>query len=366
MMRRLIQTIEKSFLSLFFLFPHGSHALLTMPTMPPQQSTLISFPLEDAYDILPYTDHPQYKRLMALLEHIQQSIDMEQETTVPVFSLHPASPHLSLLALRLKEWGFPLLDSSFPSVVAMLKEFQKSHGLAQSGRLDPITLKTLNRPLKVLAQTLKKNQEKWEKLGGYHANHVLINIPAFYLHVFKEAKIALSCPVVVGKNKSKTPIFSAYITSIVTHPIWMIPPSLVEKLKGNVGSKGYVWQEGRLIKLPGPHNDLGNLKFPVRDSHGILLHGTKKPHYFQYAQRNKSHGCIRVRDTLPLACELLPQKEKAIKAALDQKKTRTFTLPQEFPVYALYLTAWVTEKGMPRFYRDVYGMDQKHQEDEED
>ena len=84
--------------------------------------------------------------------------------------------------------------------------------------------------------------------------------------------------------------------------------------------------------------------------------------FFKRAQRNFSHGCIRVAKPLDLAefvltanAEWTPNK---IQSSINSRKTKTVHLNQTIPVYILYFTSWVDDQGNVNFHKDIYGLDQ--------
>ena len=118
----------------------------------------------------------------------------------------------------------------------------------------------------------------------------------------------------------------------------------------------------RLRQNPGPGNPLGQIKFLFPNKHSIYLHDTPNRGFFKRAQRNFSHGCIRVEKPLDLAefvlaanAEWTPNK---IQSSINSRKTKTVRLNQTIPVYILYFTSWVDDQGNVNFHKDIYGLDQ--------
>ena len=117
----------------------------------------------------------------------------------------------------------------------------------------------------------------------------------------------------------------------------------------------------RLRQNPGPGNPLGRIKFLFPNKHSVYLHDTPNRGFFKKAQRNFSHGCIRVEKPLELAEFVLfsdPRwTQSTIQSSINRGKTKTVHLEQTIPVYILYFTAWVDKEGSVNFHKDVYGLD---------
>jgi len=118
----------------------------------------------------------------------------------------------------------------------------------------------------------------------------------------------------------------------------------------------------RLRQNPGPSNPLGQIKFLFPNKHSVYLHDTPNRGLFNRAQRNFSHGCIRVEKPLDLAEFALVANpdwtQSRIKSSINSRKTRTVNLNQTIPVYILYFTTWVDDSGNVNFHKDIYGLDE--------
>lgn len=118
----------------------------------------------------------------------------------------------------------------------------------------------------------------------------------------------------------------------------------------------------RLRQNPGPGNPLGQIKFLFPNKHAVYLHDTPNRGFFKRAQRNFSHGCIRVEHPINLAEFVLSANgewdQGRIKSNINSRKTKTVHLNQTLPVYILYFTSWVDDQGNVNFHEDIYGLDQ--------
>ena len=117
----------------------------------------------------------------------------------------------------------------------------------------------------------------------------------------------------------------------------------------------------RLRQNPGPGNPLGRIKFLFPNKHSVYLHDTPNRGFFKRAQRNFSHGCIRVEKPLELAEFVLSSNpnwtQSTVQSTINRGRTKTVHLDQTIPVYILYFTAWVDNEGYVNFHKDVYGLD---------
>jgi murein L,D-transpeptidase YcbB/YkuD len=116
----------------------------------------------------------------------------------------------------------------------------------------------------------------------------------------------------------------------------------------------------RLRQDPGDKNPLGRIKFDLTNDLSIYLHDTPAGGVFDRADRDVSHGCIRVKDALVLADFLAsePVKEKLHEALEQRDEDRRIELDPAVPVHILYFTAWVDDAGSLHFGPDIYSFDQ--------
>jgi L,D-transpeptidase YcbB len=202
----------------------------------------------------------------------------------------------------------------------------------------------------------------------------------------------------VGKEQSKTPIFSGKLTYVVLNPSWNLPDSIVAKeIAPKLASNpGYLQRKGlqvvrgwgedeapinpasldasqlgrpgspyRLRQPPGGDNPLGRIKFLFPNRFDVYLHDTPSGQLFARSERDFSHGCIRLEKPMELAEYLLRGDAKwdpraatgAFAEKLASGRTTTITVPRPILVHILYWTAWVDGDGTVQFRNDVYGLD---------
>ncbi len=117
----------------------------------------------------------------------------------------------------------------------------------------------------------------------------------------------------------------------------------------------------RLIQKAGDDNALGSIKFLLPNDKDIYLHDTSQPELFGLHNRALSSGCVRVEQPRLLAEKLLRGQQgwtrRHIDSAIDQNRTTRIRLQEEVPVYLMYWTTWVDDKGILQVRDDVYQRD---------
>ena len=215
--------------------------------------------------------------------------------------------------------------------------------------------------------------ERWRWLpASLGDRYILVNVPEFRLDVVEAGKPVYSMRVVVGKDQSRTPAFSDKMTFIELNPTWTLPDSITrnEILPKLASDPGYLERHDmevvsdspyRLRQRAGKDNPLGQIKFMFPNEFDIYLHDTPADHLFDRAERDFSHGCIRLEKPIELAALLLKDDPKwtqeSIQAAIASGEHETITLPRPLPVHILYWTAWVEPDGTVAFRKDIYGHD---------
>jgi murein L,D-transpeptidase YcbB/YkuD len=286
------------------------------------------------------------------------------------------------------------------AVEEAIRKYQETNGLYVDGVVGDSTLESLNVPAGERVNQIELTLERWRMLPkSLGPKFVLVNIANYHLYAVENNKDAVSMRIVVGKPKWNTPIFSEQMTHIVFNPYWNIPPSIfrddiapmiksdpdymanrniqavgleMEQVEGTDETEIASAKEEYLSKVlsgsyrlrqnPGPSNPLGRVKFLFPNKHSVYLHDTPNRGYFQRAQRNFSHGCIRVEKPIELAEFVLSADpswtDDTVRAAINRGRTRTVDVPVPVTVYIMYFTAWANEDGSVSFHKDIYGLDE--------
>ncbi|MEO6463479.1 MAG: L,D-transpeptidase family protein [Candidatus Eisenbacteria bacterium] len=234
------------------------------------------------------------------------------------------------------------------------------------------------------------NMERWRWMPRtLGERYLVVNIPEYLLRVVEDGRPALDMKVVVGKEASKTPVFSDHLTHVVINPDWSVPEGITaseiapamqrdpshlsrQRMRAfvdgeEVDGESVDWSDAEQVAQvsvrqdPGEGNALGRIKFMFPNRFNVYLHGTPAEHLFAREERGFSHGCVRVEDPLRLATHLLAGvpggTANEIEAQIEGGRTKTIDLPRPMPVHLVYFTAFVDEKGAPGFREDVYGID---------
>lgn len=222
-------------------------------------------------------------------------------------------------------------------------------------------------------QALRVNLERqrWlpRELG---ADRLVVNIPEYTLHLFRDGREAASFRVIVGKPSTPTPRFSAQVIGVIVNPPWVVPQSIIHEsigklIRTNPGAaraQGYAWTYagGRLhvTQRPGPRNSLGQIKLDMPNPYTVYLHDTPSKALFDKEQRTFSHGCMRVDRPADLATMLLSAtgiNRPALNQMLEGRSTRRLPLDRPLPVYVIYQTVVADANGAIRYLSDTYRLD---------
>ncbi|SOD93405.1 L,D-transpeptidase family protein [Spirosoma fluviale] len=225
------------------------------------------------------------------------------------------------------------------------------------------------------------------------SKRIVVNIPSAMLRVIdRQGKTLLTSRVVVGKADTPTPLFTAFIPSLVMYPYWNVPRSIMARemlprIQKNptlvltflnlevIDTKGQVvdpktvnWSVPasaiyngsfpyRLRQLTGCANALGILKFNVNSPYDVYLHDTNARHAFASENRQLSHGCIRVEKPAELANLLLGYtrfKADYLTSCPKNARPKTVSLPASVPVITTYNVLDIDEAGAIQVYPNVY------------
>ena len=219
---------------------------------------------------------------------------------------------------------------------------------------------------------------------------IIINIPSATLRVIdRRGNTLLTSRVVVGKPDTPSPLFTAFVPSLVTYPYWNVPRSitvteLLPKIRKNpvpaldalnmqvldasgrvVDPKTVNWSAParsfpyRLRQSTGCDNALGVLKFNVSSPYDVYLHDTNVRNAFNRENRYLSHGCIRVQKPTELANLLLGYPRFGsdfLTRCLNEAPSKTVPLNRAVPVIVTYDVLDMDDEGGVQVYRDVYGL----------
>ncbi len=350
----------------------------------------------------------QYEKLMTAYQKLYLS-SQDRVWPLPAYSISRAVEEndSSGYVVRLKSYLFATgdlktADSTYLSspffdnkLTEAVKHFQFRHGLEQDGIVGKNTQQEMNKSIDYRLDQIGVNLDRlrWlpDNLGD---SYIEVNIPEFSLKYFESNQLITHMNVVVGRNKNYTPVLKDTLSYLVFNPTWNVPNSIATKemlpkikadstylarnnyvlLKSSYISKDTInpaeveWSEitrdnfsYRIVQKSGRFNALGTIKFIMPNNHNIYLHDTPSHHLFSRAQRNFSHGCIRVEKPLELAQNLLEAQinNDSIYELLAGKEPKTVILDKKVAVHMFYHTAWVDKQGNLQFRKDIYSFDEK-------
>lgn len=277
---------------------------------------------------------------------------------------------------------------------AAVKRFQRRHGLAVDGLVGKRTRYELNIPVEQRISQLQLNMERWRWLpDNLGDRYLMVNIPAFALHVVDDATRVATMRAIVGKKRRQAPIMSGRMTYLEFNPYWNIPRKIARKdiLPRAVVDPGYLARQGirvfdgwdhqareldptsiawrnistrhfpyRLRQEPSTVNALGQIKFMFPNRHSVYIHDTPGKALFNRQERSLSSGCVRVETPLALAQYLLKDQgwdHGRMEAAIAQGQRETVVLGRPIAVHLVYFTAWTDADGTMNFREDIYGRD---------
>ena len=255
-----------------------------------------------------------------------------------------------------------------------IKIFQSRMGLIPNGKPGKSTIDAMNVPIDRRIQQIMINLERLRWMPDRLVdNMILINIPEYVLHYYKNDSLAWNTNVVVGKEITKTVIFSGNMSNIVLNPYWNVPQSIMKKeiIPAMQKNPNYLDKNNMEIisksplsvrQKPGKNNSLGKLKFLFPNNYSIYLHATPAKYLFSQNKRAYSHGCVRVENPVTLAKLLLTDQTqwlKKVDAILKTDKETWIPVKPPMPVFIVYFTTWVDQAGNLNFRNDVYGHDKK-------
>ncbi len=344
---------------------------------------------------------PQIKRYQQLKESLKKLNEYPDKTIEQVdpkekFTLKSSSKLMVLIKKKLIYWGdLKRKDSALSKVFdketfAAVKRFQKRHGLRDDGVIGRSTIEALNYSRNQRIEQVIVNLERLRWLPDTLGNHyILVNLPNYYLTVYKNNDSILSHKVVVGKDTRKTPLLSSKLTNIILNPNWTVPPTILKedvfpeaiRSRSAFSKRGlhifdsknrevspWKWKMAdakryKYVQNPSKNNSLGFIKINFSNRYAVYLHDTNHRNYFKYDYRALSSGCVRVENPLELGCYLLNDEENWSLEQIEEvtkkaKKLKTTSIDLEEAIYVhfLYNTAWI-ENDVLQFREDIYCLD---------
>lgn len=338
-----------------------------------------------------------YKLLKRGIQKFLESADYREFTKVPAPSKSMAQFKKSLQK-RLFEEGYLSSDSTIADSVQLseaVKKFQLKKGIAVDGKVGDGTLRLMNSndrdKFVDIAISLDQYKMMPEKMPE---KYIWVNIPSYKLQLIEGDSVRITSKVIVGKRITRTPVLTSAISTLITYPQWVPPPSIIMKeilpaVKKNpayLGKKGFSlldskgeevdpftvdwaqYSKGipyRVVQGSGDANSLGILKFVFNNKYSVYLHDTNQRYLFGQTMRSLSHGCVRVQDWEKLAYYIIKNDSKnsenryqlradSVKTWLQKKQKRNIAISERMPLFIRYITCEGNDNGVV-FYDDIYG-----------
>lgn len=271
--------------------------------------------------------------------------------------------------------------------------FQKSHGLKPDGIIGPHTVQLMNmgRDDRINQVLVNLERLRWVE-PNKPDRYVMVNVPSAMLWAVENNSVKLEMPVVVGRVKRPTNIFTTQITGIRYNPTWTVPPTIkkedyLPKLQedpyylydrgielveegmtvdpGLIDWNNKTWNEVnamRMIQGSGRSNPLGLVRVIMNNPFNIYLHDTPTKSHFKRTNRALSSGCVRMQDAQKFADFVLEPNdnwsdERKERILASGKQTEVWA-QKPLPVYILYQTVWLGDRGQVVYGTDLYDHDQ--------
>ncbi len=332
------------------------------------------------------------KRLYDEVEDVTPTAKIDIEDII-----RPGAKDKNVIAIR-QRLGF-YADARFEGadiyddgLVSAVMAFQHQHGLRPDGIVgrQTATLMNITRQDKINQILVNLERLRWVEQNKPN-RYIMVNVPSATLWAVEDGQVVMEMPVVVGRPKRPTNIFSTQITGIRYNPTWTVPPTIkrddyLPKLKQDpyyLADRGIELMEGgqaidpgtidwhntswgvvknmRMVQGSSSTNPLGKVRFLMDNPFNIYLHDTTTKSYFKRANRALSSGCIRLKKPIELADFVLnPNKKWSAEkrdAILRKGKMREIYAEEPLPVYILYQTVWLGAGDQIIYGADIYGHD---------
>ncbi|WP_184354870.1 L,D-transpeptidase family protein [Rhizobium sp. BK602] len=272
-----------------------------------------------------------------------------------------------------------------PDLVALVEGFQKEKGLTSDGVIGQSSVRAMvgeNNDVKIQKLVIAMEQLRWlpSELGS---RYVFINQPAFMVYYHNNNQEQLSMRVVVGSKQHQTFFFEDQVQTVEFNPFWGVPQSIIinEMLPKLRADPNYLDRMGYQVEVggravasssvdwygstknlsvrqpPSSDNALGELKILFPNSHAIYMHDTPQKSFFKKDMRALSHGCVRLADPRAMAAAVLSTTVDDVAKQIATGQNKAVAVPQKFPIYIAYFTAWPNKDGVVQYFNDVYDRD---------
>lgn len=173
---------------------------------------------------------------------------------------------------------------------------------------------------------------------------ILVNIPAFELIAFNDAKPVLRSRIIVGAPWHRTPRVKTHVSTVRFRPTWRPTPSMIAS-----------GEYRDYVRPPGENNPLGLAAVRLGPGLLVYLHDTNRRELFAQENRALSHGCVRVERWDNLVAFVLDMDIARVHQLANGR--RTFDAPAlPIPVELGYFTRFPDAAGQIITHPDIYGL----------
>ncbi len=347
--------------------------------------------------------NPQYSLLSAVLGRLRAMAATGTWPGIPFTeNIYPGdtSGIVPLIRKRLRRTGDLNVDNMPANkriydrrLMVGVEHFQQRMGLTVDGIIGQTTVADLNKSPAQMIEKVRVNLDRIRHIPVLrNTRSIVVNLPDYTLSYYEGGRLAGKMKVIIGDLENNTPMLDDSMEYIVFSPKWKVPEKiakeeLLPKIKRDTGylkihhyrlyqGKERIFPSSvdwgktdsmhfpyRIEQEPGPYNALGRIKFIFPNNRSIYLHDTPSAYLFDRKQRHFSHGCVRIEKPKELAEWLLNDHQPDLTDSLDSYMNRDepeiVYLKHKVPVYFVYSTAWVDDRGKLNLRDDIYGLDRK-------
>lgn len=339
-----------------------------------------------------------YRSLQKELARLYRIQDEKPQVQVKLDGvIRPGDEHQTVLSVR-QRMGFDpdqATEGTYyynQKLVDAVVAFQKAHGLTPDGVIGMHTAKLMNMGSRDRIDQILVNLERLRWMEQQKpTRYIMVNVPSATLWAIDKGRVQFEMPVVVGRKKRQTNLFTTEITGVRVNPTWTVPPTIKKEdyLPELQQDPYYLADRGieisydgmtldpievdwaaltiddvkayRMVQGSGASNPLGLFRVVMDNPYNIYLHDTPTKSYFKRASRALSSGCIRLQDAEKLTDFIFahnelwtPERKKEI---LEAGKMREIRAERPLPVYIVYQTVWHDDQGRIVYGNDIYGRD---------
>lgn len=292
-----------------------------------------------------------------------------------------------------------LVSSMTPELTTALIAFQNDFGLAPDGVFGATSWSYLNTNAADRYRSISLNLHRARLMPSMlGTRYAIANLPNAELYLFEANDFPVNTMRIVhGKasvSSQQTKIFRNRMREVVFGPYWNVPPSIAKnellpiirddwgylsrnnyELVNSFGSSAgtrispdslEAVASGKMMirQKPGDNNALGYVKFLFPNPFNIYMHDTPSRSFFSRANRDLSHGCIRVAKPDELAAWVFSPEGwtlEQVRGRMKNDLNKGVAVKGGINVYITYFTTFPRPSAGGRYLlapcRDVYGRD---------